>query len=64
MSDLVGNPEDRFSHVAAHIFAEVLYKIFTWEYRGNNQDLQSVSALAEGYVYFILLEVIFRLEVI
>ena len=24
MSDLVGNPEDRFSHVAAHIIDEAL----------------------------------------
>ena len=26
MSDLVGNPEDRFSRVAAHIYLQQLYK--------------------------------------
>ena len=27
MSDLVGNPEDRFSHVAAHIEVVVAYRV-------------------------------------
>ena len=29
MSDLVGNPEDRFSRVAAHLFLTIIYLIFS-----------------------------------
>ena len=35
MSDLVGNPEDRFSRVAAQLIQRVLFQHFVWMKRSG-----------------------------
>ena len=49
MSDLVGNPEDRFSRVAAHIMINMLYFDILYENvlcnvrRGNTSSIKFAS---------------------
>ena len=45
MSDLVGNPEDRFSHVAAHLLPIVLV-LYPW----SGGSIQILSELVDCYI--------------